>query len=202
MTDSYTTLEQEGRMAKKTGIKSPLMNLNGYKLDGERKIFSAELEVSQKAVGRFHRKVLTAYSVPQDIPADGDNAMTKMLGVVDNIVLKKIQKTTQSFLYHGESQVNDLFRGLKVGDTVSIDSSFNASASPLEAVKHTEADGMVLVIKEPLAFPIEDETDENSGDMMYVLPGAEYKVRHVARQTWAHGSKISRNLLIIEVEQV
>lgn len=189
-------------MAKKTGIKSPLMNLNSYKLDDERTIFSAELEVSQKSMGRFHRKVLTAYSAPQDISSGSENTMAKMLGVVDGMILKKIQKTTQRFLYHGESQVNDLFRGLKVGDTVTIAGSFNASASPLEAVKNTETDGMVLVIKEPLAFPVEDKDDENSGDMMYVLPGAEYKVRHIARQTWAHGSKISRNLLIVEVEQV
>lgn len=188
-------------MAKKTGIKSPMMNLNGYKLNDNREIFAAELEASEKAVGKFHRKVLTAYSVPQDIGADADGAMSRMLGVIDGIVLKKVQKTSQAFLYHGEAEVNELFRGLRVGDTVSIPSSFNASASPLEALKHTETDGMVLVIKSPVSFPVQDEADEKSGDMMYVLPGgSDFTIRHIARQSWAHGSKISRNLLIIEVE--
>lgn len=188
-------------MAKKTGIKSPMMNLNGYKLNDSKEIFDAELEVAQKSVGKFQRKVLTAYSVPQDIGADSDGAMSKMLGLIDSIVLKKVQKTSQRFLYHGEASVNELFRGVKVGDTVSIPIAFNASASPLEALKHTESDGMVLAIKSPVSFPVNDETDEKSGDMMYVLPSnSEFTVRHIARQTWAYGPKISRNLMIIELE--
>lgn len=183
-------------MATKKRIKSPLVTLNGIDTKPAKEIFVEELAASEKSLNKGQRKVLSAFGSYQEIPEQrGTDFASRGMAVIERMVFKNNRKTNQTFLYYGAKEIPALFRQAKVGSTVSLPLSLTLYANPVEAQKHTSANGFVLIVQEAIAVPVDSE--DNQEALAYVLgPEAELKIESIERITWANGSLISKGVSV------
>lgn len=186
-------------MAKKTRIKSPLVALNGIDLSLEKEIYQEELNAVKGTFNKAQVMVLSAFNAYREIPESrGTGFGNKGMGMIERMVFKQNRATNQTYLYYGAEEIPTLFAGAKKGSTVTIPVSLSVTASAVEAQSHTAANGFVLVIKDAVAIPVENE--ENPDALTYVMaPEAEMEIESIERITWAKGSSISKNVAVYTV---
>lgn len=188
-------------MSKKK-IRSPIASLNGYDASSLKELFNLELEASLDSMNKAQRQVIEAYSGYQPIAKNKTGFMGKGLSMIEKMVLKNVKATSQTYLYHSITDGDNPFQGVKIGDTVTVESVFTASANPIFAQSMSEANGVVLIIEKAKATPLPD-TDPDDATYSYVIASnAQFKLIKAERRTWVHNSKISKNVSLLTVEML
>lgn len=183
-------------MAQKKRIKSPLVTLNGIDTKPAKEVFEEELAESAKSLNKAQQKVLAAFNTYQEIPDKrGTDFTSKGMAIIEKMIFKKNRKTAQAFLYYGAQTTPELFRNTKTGSTVTVPVSLTLYANPVEAQKHTSANGFVLIVQEAIAIPVASE--DNPDALTYVIgPDTNLNIEKIDRITWANGSFISKGVSV------